>query len=90
VVLRSYCVGAVHQALSWIRYEGLAVTADGVVEDLTIRSFGILKAADMPRVEIEIDEAGGDPVNVSDAVFAATASAAWLAAGAPTDLPAGT
>lgn len=91
VVLRSYCVGAVHQALSWVRSEGLAVTAEGVVEDLTIRSFGILRAADMPPVEVvvEDDGAAGDPVPVAEAVFVATAAAAWLAAGTPTDLPTG-
>ncbi len=89
VVLRSYCVGAVHQGLSWIRSEGLAVSPDGTAEDLTIRSFGILRALDMPPVQVEIDAADGEPVNVSDAVFAATAAAAWLAAGCPPDLPSG-
>jgi xanthine dehydrogenase small subunit len=89
VVLRSYCVGAAHQALSWVRSEGLAVTPDGVVEDLTIRSFGILKASEMPPVVVEVDPAPGPPVNGADAVFVAVAAAAWLAAGAPTDLPAG-
>lgn len=89
VVLRSYCVGAAHQALSWVRSEGLAVTADGVVEDLTIRSFGILKASEMPPVTVEIDGATGPPVNGTDAVFVAVAAAAWLAAGAVTDLPTG-
>jgi xanthine dehydrogenase small subunit len=89
VVLRSYCVGAAHQALSWVRSEGLAVTADGVVEDLTIRSFGILKASEMPPVVVEVDPTPGPPVNGSDAAFVAVAAAAWLAAGAPTDLPLG-
>lgn len=89
VVLRSYCIGAAHQALSWVRSEGLAVTADGVVEDLTIRSFGILRAADMPPVEVEVEPSDAPPVNGSDAVFVAVAAAAWLAAGAPTDLPVG-
>lgn len=89
VVLRSYCIGAAHQALSWVRSEGLAVSADGVVEDLTIRSFGILKASEMPPVVVEVDEAAGPPVNGSDAVFVAVAAAAWLAAGTPTDLPVG-
>ncbi len=89
VVLRSYCVGAVHQALSWVRSEGLAVTADGVVEDLTIRSFGILRASEMPPVVVEVDAAPGPPVNGTDAAFVAVAAAAWLAAGAPTDLPVG-
>jgi len=87
VVLRSYCIGAAHQAVSWIRSEALAVTGEGVVEDLTIRSFGIVKASDMPPVEVQIDPAQGPPVNGSDAVFAAVAAAAWLADGAPTDLP---
>ncbi|HMJ77941.1 MAG TPA: 2Fe-2S iron-sulfur cluster-binding protein [Iamia sp.] len=89
VVLRSYCAGAAHQALSWVRSEGLAVTADGVVEDLTIRSFGILKASEMPLVVVEVEPGTGPPVNGTDAVFVAVAAAAWLAAGAPTDLPVG-
>ncbi|MGH9087393.1 MAG: 2Fe-2S iron-sulfur cluster-binding protein, partial [Acidimicrobiales bacterium] len=29
VTLRSYCIGAVHQALGWVRSEGIAVGADG-------------------------------------------------------------
>ena len=29
VVLRSYCIGAAHMALGWVRTEGLAVDADG-------------------------------------------------------------
>ena len=45
VVLRSYAIGAAHMALSWICSEGLAVDAEGEVHDLTIRSFGILRAA---------------------------------------------
>ncbi|QYG94726.1 molybdopterin-dependent oxidoreductase [Iamia sp. SCSIO 61187] len=89
VVLRSFCIGAAHQALSWIRSEGLAVTPDGVIEDLTIRSFGILKASEMPPVEVEVVASDRPPVNGSDAVFVAVATAAWLAAGAPTDLPTG-
>lgn len=86
VVLRSYCVGATHQALSWIRSEGLAVTPDGEVEDLTIRSFGVLRASEMPEVTVEV-QPGGEAVNASDAVFAAVAAAAWRADGHPTDLP---
>ena len=54
VVLRSYCVGAVHQGLSWIRGEGLTVTPDGEVGDLTIRSFGILRSSEMPPVTVEV------------------------------------
>ncbi len=87
VVLRSYCIGAVHQALSWIRSEGLAVTPEGVVLDLTIRSFGILRAADMPPVHVEVRASDAPPVNGSDAVFAAVAAAAWIADGCPPDLP---
>ena len=50
VVLRSYCIGAAHMALGWVRSEGLAVGVDGAPLDLTIRSFGILRAVDMPPV----------------------------------------
>ena len=50
VVLRSYAIGAVHQALGWVRSEGIAVDEDGDVLDLTIRSFGILPARAMPAV----------------------------------------
>jgi xanthine dehydrogenase small subunit len=87
VVLRSYCVGAAHMALSWVTSEGLAVDDDGVPLDLTIRSFGILRATDMPPVEVEIDDMGGAPVNGSDAVFAAVAAAAWRAEGCPVEWP---
>ncbi len=77
VVLRSYCIGAAHMALGWVRSEGLAVDEQGVPVDLTIRSFGILRAVDTPHIEIEIEDDGTDPVNGSDAVFAAVATAAW-------------
>ena len=87
VVLRSYAVGAVHQGLGWVRREGVAVAGDGTVLDLTIRSFGVLPARDMPRVEVEVVDAEGPPCRGGDAVFAATAAAAWLAAGLPTDWP---
>lgn len=87
VVLRSYCIGATHTALGWIRSEGLAVDDDGVPVDLTIRSFGILRAVDMPRVEIHLVDDDGPPVNGSDAVFAAVAAAAWGAAGRPARIP---
>jgi hypothetical protein len=81
VVLRSYCVGAAHMALGWVRSEALAVDEQGVPVDLTIRSFGILRAVDTPPIEIEIEDDDSDPVNGSDAVFAAVATAAWAAAG---------
>jgi xanthine dehydrogenase small subunit len=87
VTLRSYCIGAVHQALGWVRSEGIAVDASGEVHDLTIRSFGILSARDTPRVEVTMHESDRWPVNGSDAVFAATAAAAWLADGLPPEWP---
>ncbi|MDA8058300.1 MAG: hypothetical protein M0032_10090, partial [Actinomycetota bacterium] len=88
VVLRSYAVGAVHQALGWVRSEGVAVDEAGVVRDLTVRSFGIVPARAMPEVTVVVSERGaGDPVNASDAVFAATAAACWLADGLPPAWP---
>jgi aerobic-type carbon monoxide dehydrogenase small subunit (CoxS/CutS family) len=82
VVLRSYAIGATHQALSWVRSEGVAVDGQGQVCDLTVRSFGILQARAMPRVEVTVAPAEGrPPVNSSDAVFAAVAAARWLADG---------
>jgi aerobic-type carbon monoxide dehydrogenase small subunit (CoxS/CutS family) len=87
VVLRSYAMGAVHQALGWVRSEGLAVDDDGSVLDLTIRSFGILTARAMPAVVVVIEDDDGPAVRGSDAVFAAVAAAAWLAAGLPAEWP---
>jgi xanthine dehydrogenase small subunit len=89
VVLRSYVTGAAHMALSWVSSEGLAVDDTGQVHDLTIRSFGILRAVDMPPVEVEIDRSPGPPVRVSDAAFVAVAAAAWLHQGCPPDWPTG-
>ncbi len=89
VVLGSYCTGAAHMALSWVRSEGLAVDDEGRPLDLTIRSFGILAARDMPAVRVEIAPSEGAPVNGSDAVFAAVAAAAWIADGLPQDWPTG-
>jgi CO/xanthine dehydrogenase Mo-binding subunit len=87
VVLRSYCTGAAHMGLGWVTSEGLAVDDDGVPRDLTIRSFGILRAQDMPPVDVEIDEDGGPPVNGSEAVLAAVAAAAWIREGLPPEWP---
>ncbi len=87
VVLRSYAIGAAHQALGWVRSEGVAVDADGQVLDLTIRSFGILSALNTPPIHVVVEDGDGDPVRASDAVFAAVASAAWLAAGLPPQWP---
>lgn len=89
VVVRSYVIGAAHMALSWLSTEGLAVDADGEVHDLTIRSFGILRAVDTPPVEVELDDTTGPPRRVSDAAFAAVAAAAWCHLGCPPDWPTG-
>ncbi|GIU84739.1 MAG: hypothetical protein KatS3mg008_1514 [Acidimicrobiales bacterium] len=87
VTLRSYCIGAAHMAIGWVTSEGLAVGPDGEVQDLTIRSFGVLKASETPPIEVEVDESGGEPVRASDAVFAAVASAVWYSQGCPVDWP---
>jgi aerobic-type carbon monoxide dehydrogenase small subunit (CoxS/CutS family) len=91
VVLRSYCIGAVHMGLSWVTSERLAVAGDGTVADLTVRSLGVLRAVDMASltVEIVVQDDGGPPQPVSDAVFAATASAVWAAQGWPPSWPSG-
>jgi aerobic-type carbon monoxide dehydrogenase small subunit (CoxS/CutS family) len=89
VVLRSYAIGAAHMALGWVTSEGLSVGVDGTVNDLTVRSFGVLRAADMPLVEVTLHDGDGEPVNGSDAVFAAVAAAVWSAQGWPTDWPTG-
>jgi CO/xanthine dehydrogenase Mo-binding subunit len=90
VVLRSYATGAAHMALSWMASEGIAVDADGMIHDLTIRSFGILRAVDTPPIEVTVEDGDGPAVRGSDAVFAAVAAAAWLHVGCPPDWPTGT
>jgi xanthine dehydrogenase small subunit len=87
VVLRSYCVGAAHMALGWVTSEGIAVDSEGRVHDLTIRSYGVLRAVDTPDVTVEILPEAGPSVNGSDAVFAAVAAAAWLREGLPGEWP---
>jgi hypothetical protein len=87
VTLRSYAVGAVHQALGLVWSEGIAVDEAGVPLDLTIRSFGILAAREMPQVTVTLHEDDRWPVNGSDAVFAATVAAAWIAEGVPPRWP---
>ena len=88
VVLRSYAIGATHQALGLVRSEGIAVDAEGVIRDLTIRSFGIVPARSMPAVHVTVRHDPGRPaVNGSDAVFAAVAAAVWLADGLPPRWP---
>jgi CO/xanthine dehydrogenase Mo-binding subunit len=87
VVLRSYVIGAVHQGLGWVRSEGVAVDESGAVLDLTIRSFGIIPARAMPEVRVTSEHDSGPPLAVGDTVFAAVATAAWLAAGLPPAWP---
>jgi xanthine dehydrogenase small subunit len=79
--LRSYCIGAAHMAIGWVTSEGLAVGDDGVPHDLTMRSFGVLRAVDTPPIQVEIVDGAGPPVNGSDAVFAAVAAAVWCRSG---------
>lgn len=86
-VLRSYCIGAAHMALGWVTSEGLSLGEDGVPHDLTMRSFGVLRAVDTPRIDVEIVSSDADPVNGSDAVFAAVAAAVWRRAGLPARWP---
>lgn len=93
VVLRSYAIGASHMALGWVLTEALAVAPDGEVRDLTIRSFGIVRAKDTPPITVTILDEPGPPVpRSSDAVFAAVASALWNAlarnGGRPDSFPA--
>ena len=79
IVLRSYCVGAAHMALGWVCSEGLAVDpGTGEVLDLTIRSFGVIRPARTPPIDITVvDDPGAPRAAASDAVFAAVAAAAW-------------
>jgi xanthine dehydrogenase small subunit len=77
VVLRSYCIGAAHMGFSWVTSELLTVDETGDVLDLTMRSFGIVRAVDTPRIEIEIAPGSGPGVNGSDAVLVAVAAAVW-------------
>jgi xanthine dehydrogenase small subunit len=88
VTLRSYVTGAAHMALGWVTTEGIAVDAGGQPEDLTIRSWGILRARDMPPVSVTVaGGAGRPPCAVSDTVFAAVAAATWIALGLPPSWP---
>ena len=87
VVLRSYCIGAAHMGLGWVTSEAVAVDDFGAPHDLTIRSFGVLRARDMPPVDVEIVPSDRPPVNGSDAVFVAVAAAAWIEQGCPQDWP---
>jgi CO/xanthine dehydrogenase Mo-binding subunit len=68
-------------ALGWVLSEALAVDpGDGTPLDLTIRSFGVIRARDLPPVTIELVDDPGPPLaRASDAVFAAVAAATWNA-----------
>lgn len=81
VVLRSYAIGAAHQAVGWVRSEAVAVDEDGAVHDLTIRSYGIVPARSTPRITVDVLDDDGPPVPGGDAVFAAAAAACWAASG---------
>ena len=89
VTLRSYCTGAAHMALSWVTSESLGVDDHGEVHDLTVRSFGVLRAVDTPSIEVLIEPDDRGPVNGSDAAFAAVAAAVWLDRGLPPSWPTG-
>jgi aerobic-type carbon monoxide dehydrogenase small subunit (CoxS/CutS family) len=81
IVLRSYAVGAAHMALGWVLCEGIAVDPEtGEVHDLTIRSFGVIRAKDTPPIDVSVVADDGEPCpRTSDAVFAAVAAAVWNA-----------
>jgi CO/xanthine dehydrogenase Mo-binding subunit len=81
VVLRSYAIGAAHMALGWVLSEGIAVDPDtGEVQDLTIRSFGVIRARSTPTIAVTVVADDGEPrPRASDAVFTAVAAAAWNA-----------
>jgi hypothetical protein len=80
-VLRSYAIGAAHMALGWVLSEGIAIEPrTGEVHDLTIRSFGIVRARDVPDIDVTIVADPRPPLaRSSDAVFAAVAAATWNA-----------
>lgn len=78
ITLRSYVIGAVHHALGQVRSEGIAVDADGIPHDLTIRSFGILTASNTPHIDVTIEDDKREAVAVGLAAFAASLAAAWL------------
>lgn len=90
VVMRAYCIGAAHMAWSWLTSEALTVNEEGVPQDLTIRSFGVLRAVDTPPIDVELDlDAASEPINGSDAVYAAVAACGWRASGFVQDWPVG-
>lgn len=89
-VLRSYVIGAAHLAWSWVTSESLTVDpVNGEVLDLTLRSFGIVKSAGMPRVAVDLIADDGPPVNGSDAVVVAVATEVWRHRGFAPEWPTG-
>jgi aerobic-type carbon monoxide dehydrogenase small subunit (CoxS/CutS family) len=80
--MRSYVIGAMHQAYSMVTTEGIALDAHGTPVDLTIRSFGITPARSFPRVTVEVAPSVAPPVAGGTAAFAAALGAVWLAEGA--------
>ena len=74
-------------ALSWVTSEELTAGPDGRPDDLTIRSFGVLRAVDTPLIEVTIEASDRPAVNGSDAVFGAVAAAVWAAEGFPPRWP---
>lgn len=87
VVLGSYVAGAAHMAMGWVLSEAIAVDEVGRPQDLTIRSFGVIRATETPPITVRIEADDGPPVNGSDAAFAAVAAALWIAQGCPQDWP---
>ncbi len=87
VVLRSYCIGAAHMALGIVRSESLSLDEHGEPQDLTMRSFGVLRSVDTPEIDVTIRPSSTVAVNGSDAVFAAVLAAAWRVAGTPNRWP---
>ena len=74
-------------AIGWVTSESLTVDEVGEIHDLTIRSFGVLRAVDMPHVAVNIEMSASEPKNGSDAAFVAVAAAVWRHQGFPPQLP---
>jgi CO/xanthine dehydrogenase Mo-binding subunit len=71
-------------ALGWVLTESLTVAPDTAeVLDLTIRSFGVIRAKDTPPISVTIvDDVRPPLARASDAVFVAVAAATWNAVAA--------
>ena len=76
-------------ARRWVTSESPNVDKNGELQDLTIRSFGIVRAGEMPEVHVEIEPDKSKSVNGSDAVFAAVAAATWIHKGTLPEWPTG-